>query len=108
MHPVSIRSDSPYGDHAPCGLSIRRLLRWATSSPFLETSDIVVEQKMAARLTRAEWYAAMNERALASVDIEQIIHSHRNFAGVVGEAERFVSTTPLHLVLEVPTLEGGR
>ncbi|MCY3662494.1 MAG: hypothetical protein OXH28_06670 [bacterium] len=52
----------------------------------LSTADIAVEQKMAARLMRAEWAAGMGDRAKAEADLKQVIASRRNFPKVTEAA----------------------
>lgn len=57
----------------------------------LDTPDIVVEQKMAARLTRAEWYLDREDSGRAEVDLRAVIASHRNFPEVEATARGMLS-----------------
>ena len=52
----------------------------------LSTTDIAVEQKMAARLMRAEWAAGMGESAIAEAELKYVMASRRNFPAVVKTA----------------------
>lgn len=57
----------------------------------LSTSDIAVEQKMAARLMRAEWAAGMGDLATAESELKQVMASRRNFPAVTGAAAALAS-----------------
>ena len=52
----------------------------------LETSDIVPEQKMSARLQRAKFYLDQDETELAKHDLDAVIASTRNFKEILDEA----------------------
>ena len=52
----------------------------------LSTPDIAVEQKMAARLMRAEWAVGMGIPAMVEAELEQVIASRRNFPEVTKAA----------------------
>lgn len=52
----------------------------------LSTTDIAVEQKMAARLMRAEWAAGMNVPAMVVAELKQVMASRRNFPAVIEAA----------------------
>ena len=52
----------------------------------LSTTDIAVEQKMAARLMRAEWAAGMGVPAIVEADLKQVMASRRNFPAVTKAA----------------------
>ena len=52
----------------------------------LSTTDIAVEQKMAARLLRAQWAAHLGFPAIAETELTQVMASRRNFAEVTEAA----------------------
>ena len=52
----------------------------------LSTTDIAVEQKMAARLLRAEWAAHLGFLAVAETELMHVMASRRNFAEVTEAA----------------------
>ena len=52
----------------------------------LSTPDIAVEQKMAARLMRAEWAAGMGIPAIVEAELKQVMASRRNFPAVTEAA----------------------
>ena len=53
----------------------------------LATTDIAVEQKMAARLMRAEWAIVRGMPAIAKAELQMILASRRNFPEVTEAAE---------------------
>ena len=52
----------------------------------LSTTDIAIEQKMAARLMRAEWAAGIGISAIVKAELEQVMTSRRNFTAVAQAA----------------------
>ncbi|MYD86005.1 MAG: hypothetical protein F4144_13320 [Acidimicrobiaceae bacterium] len=52
----------------------------------LATTDIAVEQKMAARLMRAEWAAAAGAATIVEADLKHVLASRRNFSAVAEAA----------------------
>ena len=52
----------------------------------LSTPDIAVEQKMAARLMRAQWAAGMGDPATAGAELKKVMASRRNFPAVTEAA----------------------
>ena len=69
------------GGPAPCGGSASTTPRCDDIDALLATADIVMEQKMAARLQRAGWLASAEpDRALD--DLKAVITSPRNFPQV--------------------------
>ena len=52
----------------------------------LSTTDIAVEQKMAARLMRAEWAAGMGIPVIVEAELNQVMASRRNFPAVTKAA----------------------
>lgn len=52
----------------------------------LSTTDIAVEQKMAARLMRAEWAAGLGVPEMAEEELKRILDSRRNFPSVADAA----------------------
>ena len=52
----------------------------------LSTADIAVEQKMAARLMRAELVAGVGDSVIAEAELKQVMASRRNFPDVVEAA----------------------
>ena len=55
----------------------------------LSTTDIAVEQKMAARLMRAEWAAGRGLPALVEAELNHVMSSRRNFPAVTEAAAVF-------------------
>lgn len=56
----------------------------------LETDDIAMEQKMAARLERAKWGISDGSIEEAKLDLDAVLGSNRNFAAVEAEAARLM------------------
>ena len=52
----------------------------------LATTDIAVEQKMAARLMRAEWAVDKGDPAMAVAELQYVTASRRNFPDVIEDA----------------------
>lgn len=61
----------------------------------LETPDIAVEQKMEARLQRAELYLAADRASEALADLQAIVQSYRNFDGVAEQARTLLGEAGL-------------
>ena len=57
----------------------------------LSTPDIAVEQKMAARLMRAEWAEGMGDPATAEAELKHVMASRRNFPAVAEAATALAS-----------------
>ena len=60
----------------------------------LATADIAMEQKMAARLQRAQWLIASGTPASAAPDLETVTASNRNFDSVESRAHELLATLP--------------
>ncbi len=55
---------------------------FADMQAVLEEPDIVIEQKLNARLVRAEWRAELGQVDLAIDDLQCVVEGRRNFDGV--------------------------
>ena len=71
-------------------VSLRALERFEEADEdveaILSTTDIAVEQKMAARLMRAEWAADIDAIEIVEAELEQVMTSRRNFPHVTKAA----------------------
>ena len=74
----------------------------------LSTTDIAVEQKMAARLLRAEWAADMGVPAIVETELGHVLASRRNFPNVTEAAVALARDFDMLDGLAVDTTTSGK